>query len=172
MFKYERFIIYPLFLLLLIYGFIGDSVIQARQEKEIFDRIETKELIIKNKKGIEVVHIGTGPEDSGGIAIYNQNGGAELVMTSSKTGGRIVTFNKNNGVGIAIISTEDGGEIQINHKEGIIGINILVDEDGSKIATIDKNNVIGTVMATVNSMGGGLVVYDEKGKNQRLYSSR
>ncbi len=43
--KYERFVIYPLLLLLLIYGFIGNSVIQASQETGVFDRIETKELI-------------------------------------------------------------------------------------------------------------------------------
>ncbi len=36
--KYERFIIYPLLLTILVYGFIGNPAIQASQEKEVFNQ--------------------------------------------------------------------------------------------------------------------------------------
>jgi hypothetical protein len=167
---FERIILYTVIAIMAFHVFMVDD--KAESQVVIQEQIRARRISIVNDQGREVIGIRTTPENGGVIAMYGQNSNAELVMASSNTGGRIVTFNKNNGVGIAIISTENGGEIQINHKEGINGVNILVDENGSKIATIDKNNVIGTVMATVNSMGGGLIIFDEKGKNQRLYSSR
>lgn len=151
---------------------IGNPIVKASQETEIFNKIEVKELIIKNNKGNEVITIRSTPEEDGAIAIYNQKGVVGVVIGGLDTGGRILTFNKNQGLGIANIATEEGGEVQIFNKDGKIGINLVVDKDGSKIATIDKNGVIGTVMATVNSMGGGLIVFDEKGKNKKMYSSR
>ena len=55
--KYERFTIYPLLIMALIYGFIGSPIIQARQETEVFERIEAKEIVIKNDGDVEMVII-------------------------------------------------------------------------------------------------------------------
>jgi hypothetical protein len=163
---FERIILYTVIAIMAFHVFMVDD--KAESQVAIQEEIRARRISIVNDKGREVIGIRTTPENGGAIAIYDQNGSIELVMASSS----IVTFNKNGRGGITMTTSDEGGSISIDDKKGVTGIKIFVGNESSLITTYDKNGVMGTLIGTVNSKGGGLVIFDEKGKNQRLYSSR
>ena len=55
--KYERFLIYPLLILALVYGLVGNPLLQVSNSREVFNVIEAREIIIVNEEGVRVANI-------------------------------------------------------------------------------------------------------------------
>jgi len=202
--KYERFIIYPLLIVTLIFALIGNPVLLANQENEdkkpiklseieipaikrktqVFDRIEAKEIVIKNSDGVEVVVIKDHPFMGGVIETYTDEGTKSISMASesfalsrilvrdkvlnyqtSGSGGRIETYNEDGEMVNLITSNSNGsGMIKTFNKEGMIGTsmesnsesNIINCEPGGMIGTYNKEGDMVSIIAT-DTEGGGVV---------------
>lgn len=137
--KYERFIIYPLLVVALVYAFIGTPVIKARQETEVFDRIEAKEIVIKNDHDIEVVAISF-YDEGGGIWTSSKDGILGTGMITDLGGGSITTYNKNNVWGTTIFSGDEGGGIVVYNKNSqpVVAISPIPEGHGG-ISIIDRS---------------------------------
>lgn len=139
MYKYERFIIYPLLLLALVHGFIDNPVLLARQEIEVFDRIEAKKIVIKNDDGIEVAIISS-YDEGGAIWIANNNGILGTGIIADLQGGAITTYNKNDVWGTTMFSGNEGGAILVYNKNGqpVVTISPIKEGHGG-ISITDKD---------------------------------
>lgn len=156
--KYERFIIYPLLLIALVYGFIGSPIIQASQKKfdfslptEVFDRIEAKEIVITNSDGVEVVVIGSTYDEGGLVETYSPEGviGAEMITITG--GGGISTYNKD-GVRVTDMASTIGDQ-------GGNGVVRIYNKNGRRIVFIERTT----------EGHGGLWVYDRYGEYPAFY---
>lgn len=114
--KYERFIIYPLLLVVLIYGFIGNTIIQARPDTEVFNRIEAQEIVIKNDKGIDTIYMGSN-KSRGFMMIFDENIVPSIsIGDSGGDGGVFILHNKDGIPGVSMDCIRDGGSINVFNK--------------------------------------------------------
>jgi len=170
--KYERFFIYPLLILVLAYGFLGNPSMQASQETAVFNRIEAKEIELKNDDGITVMILGPSSEGSGGLATYNKQGVLGASISTDNEGGIIAILDKEGDPGISIQSSVVGSGISSYNKDGTMGILIVSLDTGGMIST--RNGIGQEVVhiGTTDTGHGGIWVGDRYGEFPAFYGPR
>lgn len=180
--KHERFIIYPLLIMALVYGFIGSPAIQARQETEVFERIEAKEIVIKNGGDVEMVIIKGDMSIGGTVATYTPDGiigtsmyaspgifklnkDGEIELAHLGRGGRIKTYNEKGDEVVVIGSNSfEGGEVEIYNKDGIKGAGMLAIDGGGEVGAYNKDGVEVTSMSNALGVDSGIIrTYNKNG---------
>jgi len=173
--KHERFIIYPLLIMALVYGFIGSPAIQARQETEVFERIEAKEIVIKNGGDVEMVIIKGDMSIGGTVATYTPDGIIGTSMYASPgifklnkdgkiklahlgRGGRIKTYNEK-GDEVVVISSNafEAGEVEIYNKDGVVGAGMIATDGGGEVWACNKDGVSVTSMGNALGVDSGII---------------
>lgn len=122
--KYERFLIYPLLIMALVYGFFLNPGISARPETEQFDKIVANEILVQSDKGQIKI-------DSESILIVDHANNTYGVILAEGMGFRdgqrgytlsLSGYSFRNVYGQRVIETlvdeEEDGKIIITDKEG------------------------------------------------------
>jgi len=155
MHKYERFIIYPLLIVALFYGFAGEQMGTTAQE--VMDKLVVREISVVNSRNNEVINIGNrGMFGGGSFEIYNATNNAIVTLSST---------------------IEGSGAIEVYGKEGNMLIAQSVNEEGGgSIGIFNRHNNIviglGQTVSDELGIGGGhglINVYDKYGEDFRSY---
>lgn len=121
--KYERFIIYPLLIMALVYGFILNPGIAARPETETFERIVAREIIVPSAEG----------------QIQMKDGSLMIVDENHQTFGVILPE------GIGFRDGERGYTLSVTgssfkNQYGITVLELTVDDEGhGRLRILDKD---------------------------------
>lgn len=128
--KYERYLIYPLLIMALAYGFFFNAGISARQETEHFDTIVANSITVESEDGTIKI-------EDGSILIMNPNANTYGVFFSEGMGFR---------EGPRGYTLSPSGFTLRNH-QGLKVLEAVVDGDGyGRLSFYDKDGEEGLTL--------------------------
>lgn len=169
MWKYERFILYPGLLFLIIYVLVGQPVMQAQPSTQVFERIEAQEIVLKNAHGVTVITLTSNEEEAGEVTTFNREGVRNAALRATDEGGGIATFNKENVMGAIVGATDDGGSIIAYNHEGVIGAAVGSTQEGGIIGTFNQLGELVVFLDQTDEGHGVIYVFDKYGGAPAIY---
>lgn len=167
--RYERFLLYPLLIVALIYGVMGNPVMKANPGTEVFERIEAREILIKNGEGEVVISLSLNEENAGEVTVYNREGVRNAALRATEGGGGIATFNKENVMGAIVGTTEDGGSIITYNSKGEMGAAVGTTDNGGVIGTFNRLGELIIFLDQTDDGDGIIYVFDKHGEIPAVY---
>jgi len=180
--KYERLLIYPLLILALGYGFLGNPSMQASQETAVFNRIEVSEIVIKNDDGEDIINMGSidrvmgrGDQD-GMIEIKNNKGERGVMLRAFPDGGLVIlgqlvsSFYEGNIIELRTGTRFDYGfaKIEIGNPPETYPLT----QSGGSIEIFNDRGERSVFLGQTEGDHGGIWVYDRYGEYPAFYGHR
>jgi translation initiation factor IF-1 len=173
---FERIFLYSIIAILIFHVFLVDERVES--QPSFSEEIRTKKItivnnegagvielysysaggviLVKNKRDVESVTIGTAVGGGGNISVKKEDGTVVAIMGVTNIGGGKVSVKNEKGNEVAGMApnTDGDGRIWINNRDSVevsfVGTNV---NGSGLIGTSNKDGVLGTILANTNNCG-------------------
>lgn len=170
MFKFERFIIYPVLFIALFFS-IADDGVQQTTAQEVIDQLIVKDIRVVNDKGEAQIHIdGASPTPS--ISIKSSTFHPDSYNYINNYGMSIYSKYHINVLNSSEMKISNNSEEYSILNDGIItlGVDYTGGNGGGALKLLNEKEDKRITLST-DSFGHGLItVYDKYGEDFRIYS--